>query len=183
MRRKTKKKRRSIGSVILRWLLVIALLIIVVSGTAVLVSTRTRVVDDSMSPVLKEGDLLSVDRITYKFFNPSRYDVVIFPSAYQENTFFIRRIIGLPGETVRIVDGDIYINGNKIKDPYGQGVTNPGIAVDNITVGANEYFVLSDNRSAKDDSRDAAVGNISSDSIVGHAWLRLWPIERFGLIR
>ena len=149
------------------------------------VGQRTEVSGHSMEPILSHRDNLIVDKITYRFRDPKRYDIIVFPYKYKENTFYIKRIIGLPGETVQITEeGDILIDGEVLEESYGKEVMkSPGIAADPILLGADEYFVLGDNRNASADSRDPSVGIISGEDIVGRAWLRIWPLNKFGILK
>ena len=138
-----------------------------------------------MEPSLSDGDNLIVDKISYRFHDPERFDIIIFPYQWEPNTFYIKRIIGLPGETVQIDDeGTIYIDGEVLQEDYGlERIANPGLARDSITLGEDEYFVLGDNRNNSTDSRYAQVGLIHRDDIVGRAWLRIYPFNRIGWIR
>lgn len=149
------------------------------------VGQRTEVSGHSMENTLSDRDNLIVDKITYRFRDPKRYDIIVFPYKYKENTFYIKRIIGLPGETVQITEeGDILIDGAVLEESYGKEVMkSPGIAADPILLGADEYFVLGDNRNASADSRDPSVGIISGEDIVGRAWLRIWPLNKFGILK
>ena len=102
----------------------------------------------------------------------------------EENTYYVKRIIGLPGETVQIADGLIYIDGEVLQESYGREVIqDPGLAAEPITLGEDEYFVLGDNRNQSSDSRDPSVGLIHRDEIVGRAWLRIWPLDSFGILK
>lgn len=141
------------------------------------VAIRTEVIGPSMQPTLYSNDNLITEKLSYRFGDPKRFDVIVFPFQYAENTYYIKRIIGLPGETVQIdEEGNIYINGEVLEENYGKEVIkNPGIASNPIYLGQNEYFVLGDNRNDSSDSRDASVGNIYKKDIVGRAWLRFWP--------
>lgn len=145
------------------------------------VGQRTEVSGSSMEPTLSDGDNLIVDKISYRFKEPERFDIIVFPFQYQKDTFYIKRIIGLPGETVQIdEDGNIYINGEILEESYGKEVIAAdklGIAAEPITLGEDEYFVLGDNRNHSSDSRVWEVGNIKKEQIVGKAWLRIWPIS------
>ena len=148
------------------------------------VGQRTEVVGSSMENTLSDGDNLIVDKITYHFRDPERYDIIVFPFQYEKNTFYIKRIIGLPGETVEIdSDGVIYINGKELTEYYGREIiADPGIARDKITLGTDEYFVMGDNRNNSTDSRSSIVGNIHKKDILGRAWLRIWPLHEFELL-
>lgn len=148
------------------------------------VGQRTHVSGESMENTLDNGDQLIVDKITYRFQDPERFDIIVFPFHYKENTYYIKRIIGLPGETVQIADGTIYINGEVLEESYGREVMqDPGIAAEPITLGEDEYFVLGDNRNQSSDSRDPSVGLIHRDEIIGRAWLRIWPLDSFGILK
>ena len=164
------------------YLLVVLCLVYLVSH---FVGQRTQVSGSSMEPQLRHEDNLIVDKITYRFREPERFDIIVFPFEYEDNTFYIKRIIGLPGETVQIDrDGNIFINGEILEEGYGKEVIQePGRAYEPITLGEDEYFVLGDNRNNSSDSRDMSVGNVRRDKIIGRAWLRIWPFDRFGFIR
>lgn len=143
---------------------------------------------DSMQSTLYDGELLWVDKLTYQFSEPERYDVVIFPIKYQgKDSHFVKRIIGLPGETVYIGEnGVIYIDGEVLPDTYGKEVIaeyNRQRAAEPITLGEDEYFVLGDNRNHSSDSRYESVGNISRDRIMGRVRVCLWPLNKIGAIK
>ena len=162
-------------------------LLVVLLATYIIVNfvgQRTEVVGSSMENTLSDGDNLIVDKITYRFRDPERYDIIVFPFQYEKNTFYIKRIIGLPGETVKIdSDGVIYINGKELTEYYGREIiADPGIASDEITLGSDEYFVMGDNRNNSTDSRNSIVGNIRKKDILGRAWLRIWPLHEFELL-
>lgn len=149
------------------------------------VGQRTQVLGSSMEPKLSSDDNLIVDKISYRFHDPERFDIIVFPFRYEDNTFYIKRIIGLPGETVQIDgEGNILINGEVLQEGYGKEVIdNPGRAYEEIQLADNEYFVMGDNRNSSMDSRDPSVGNITREEIIGRAWLRIWPLNKFGLIK
>lgn len=149
------------------------------------VGQRTQVQGSSMEPKLSSEDNLIVDKISYRFHEPERFDIIVFPFRYEENVFYIKRIIGLPGETVRIdEEGNILIDDEVLAEGYGKEVIqNPGRAYEEITLDDDEYFVMGDNRNNSTDSRDPSVGNITRDEIVGRAWLRIWPFNKFGFIK
>ena len=137
-----------------------------------------------METTLSDGDNLIVDKITYRFRDPQRFEIIVFPFQYEEHTYYIKRIIGLPGETVQVIDGYVYINGEMLDENYGLEVMeDPGIAAEPITLGDDEYFVLGDNRNHSSDSRDPSVGVLHRSDIMGRAWIRIWPFDKFGVIR
>lgn len=149
------------------------------------VGQRTQVEGRSMETTLSDKDNLIVDKITYRFQDPKRFDIVVFPFQYSQNTFYIKRIIGMPGETVYIDDdGNIYIDGVILEEDYGKEVTeDPGRAYEPVVLGEDEYFVMGDNRNNSSDSRDPVVGNISRSDIIGRAWIRIWPLDQFGILK
>ncbi len=149
------------------------------------VGQRTQVIGSSMEPMLSDGDNLIVDKISYRFQDPQRFDIIVFPFQYEENTYYIKRIIGLPGETVYIDEnGQIFINDVLLKESYGKEVIlDSGRAYEPITLGIDEYFVMGDNRNNSSDSRDPAVGNIHRDELIGKAWVRIWPLNKIGMIK
>ena len=146
------------------------------------VGQRTEVIGSSMVPTLEDGNQLITDKITYRFREPERFDIIVFP--HEANEFYIKRIIGMPGETVEIRDDhEIYINGELLEEDYGYGVTDPQeLAGEKVILGDNEYFVLGDNREVSLDSRYAEVGNIPRSIIIGRAWIRIFPVKEFGIL-
>ena len=170
---------------ILSWVSYIAIILGVTYLIVTYVGQRTQVSGESMLPALENNDNLIVDKISYRFRDPKRYEIIVFPYKYQENTYYIKRIIGLPGETVQIQDGEVYINGKKLGETYGlepieQG--REGIAAEPIKLGVDEYFVLGDNRNNSSDSREPNVGVLNRDDLIGRAWIRIWPLESIGVI-
>lgn len=182
--RQAVRKKKSIVKEMISWIFYLLILIGAIYLIVHYVGERTEVNGESMYPSLEDGDNLIVDKISYHFSDPKRFDVVVFPFRYQEGTFYIKRIIGLPGETVQIYDGSIYINGKVLEESYGyETIRNPGLASDVVTLGEDEYFVLGDNRNNSADSREPSVGNIERSDIIGKAWLRIWPIEKIGFLK
>lgn len=150
------------------------------------VGQRTLVNGSSMEATLSDGDNLIVDKITYRFREPKRFDIIVFPFQYEENTYYIKRIIGMPGETVQIDDkGYIYIDGEILSESFGREIIRPeniGVAAEPVTLGEDEYFVMGDNRNNSSDSRTQIVGNIKRDKIIGRAWVRIWPLSKLELL-
>lgn len=178
-----KKKRRNVLSEVIRWILTILILCCLIFVLTRFVGQSMVVHDESMYPVLSSGDRIIVDKISYRFTNPGRYDLVVFPFEYEEETDYIKRVIGLPGETVQIYNGEILINGTKLDDPYGSElIQNAGLAFERITLKEDEYFVLSDNRSFGADSREPSLGNIKKDQLIGRVLLRVWPFDKIGIL-
>lgn len=178
------KKKKSILKEIISWTIYLAIVFTAAWLVTHYVAEQTQVSGESMYPMLSDGDRLVVDKISYHFTDPKRFDVVVFPFHYQEDTYYIKRIIGLPGETVRISDGVIYINGRVLEENYGyEVIQNPGLASDLITLGQDEYFLLGDNRNNSSDSREPSVGNVVREDLIGRAWFRIWPLSKLGFLR
>lgn len=153
------------------------------------VGQRTRVDGESMKNTLDDADQLITDKISYRFTDPERFDIVVFPNPQSEKKLFffqehyIKRIIGLPGETIQIQDGNIYINGEILEEDYGRAtIINPGTAEVPIKLGDDEYFVMGDNRNNSTDSRFERVGPIKRKDLLGKAWVRIYPFERMGAL-
>lgn len=171
---------------VLSWVLYLLLVVCATYFIVTFVGQRTQVSGASMEANLHDGDNLIVDKISYRFRDPKRFEVVVFPYQYQENTFYIKRIIGLPGETVQIKDGYIYINGRKLEEDFGLEIINEnayGIAAKPITLKEDEYFLMGDNRNCSADSRESHIGPIHRDELMGRAWIRIWPFQSIGVVR
>ena len=175
----TDKVKDIIGMVVY-FLIVVAVMVFVVK----FIGQRTVVIGDSMQTTLSDGDNLITDKITYRFRDPKRFDIVVFP--FKENTskLLIKRIIGMPGEMVQIKNGKVYINGYELQENYGIAVMNDaGLASEPILLGEDEYFVLGDNRNNSQDSRFSSVGNVSRSDLIGRAWVRLWHLDKICLLK
>lgn len=137
---------------------------------------------DSMEPVLENGDVVLVNRLSYMIFSPSRGDIVAYSQNGSEQ-YSIKRIVGLPGETVQIVEGSIYIDGEEMKDDiYAENIEYAGLASAPVELGDEEYFVIGDNASASDDSRSPDAGPVSKSDIYGKIWFAAGPGDHFGFI-
>ena len=170
---------------IISMLIYIALVAIFALVIVNFVGQRTIVSGSSMESTLSNGDNLIVDKLTYHFRSPKRFEIVIFPDPEDPKTYFIKRVIGLPGETVQIdASGNILINGKILKENYGrETIQNPGDAITPITLGDDEYFVMGDNRNNSLDSRFPQVGPIHRSKIIGRALCRIYPFNKIkGLV-
>ncbi len=178
-------KQKSMKREIINTVLYFIFLFVAVWAIVTFVGQRTVVNGVSMYDTLNDGDNLWVDKFSYHFKDPQRFDIVVFPM-YDGEEYFIKRIIGLPGETVRIDhQGNIYINGEKLEESYGYETIEPemiGRAFDGVTLGDDEYFVMGDNRNESEDSRFDIVGNVKRKDLMGKAVFRLWPITSFGTL-
>lgn len=165
------------------WVIYILFILGVTYFIITYVGQRTKVDGSSMETTLSDKDNLIVEKISYRFHDPERYDIIVFPYKYAEKTYYIKRIIGMPGEKIQIIDGEVYINDELLGEHYGVEVMkNPGIAAEPIVLGEDEYFVLGDNRNHSADSRDPSVGILNRKDLIGRAWVRIYPFNKIEVI-
>jgi signal peptidase I, bacterial type len=194
MRRRTaglsfyrEKKKINIGLLkeiavwIVEILLTIAAAIIMVS----FFGFRVSVIGPSMSPTLENGEKVLVNRFVYKLFDPKQNDLIVFqPNGNEKSHYYVKRVIALPGDTVQIKDGKVYVNGELLAESVEtEKIENAMMAENEIVVGEDEYFVLGDNRNNSEDSRYASIGNVKKDHITGEAWMVVYPFDRIGLLK
>lgn len=139
------------------------------------IGMRTGVIGDSMEPALFNGQEILINRVIYKLSTPKRNDVVVFlPNGNENSHYYVKRVIGLPGETIQIKDGKVYINGIMLnEDDALDQMIDAGIAQNELTLAADEYFVLGDNRNSSEDSRSGNIGAVKKDNIIGKAWFHM----------
>ena len=142
-----------------------------------LVTARIRVEGDSMEPSLLDGQFVVVNRLAYMVADPQRGDIIVFRFPLNPERRFIKRIIGLPGDTVRVQDGQVYINGEPLQEPY---ISAPPAYNNQWAVGPDELIVLGDNRNNSSDSQNW--GALPLESVIGKAVLVYWPLDTMGLI-
>jgi signal peptidase I len=140
--------------------------------------------EGSMDPTLNAGDVLLVDRMAYRFSTPKRGDIIVYKTGDDKKaSTHIKRIIGLPGETIQIKDGQILIDGETYQeDGEFPGIENAGVAETKVALDSGEYFVLGDNRNNSEDSRYADMGNVKKRNIIGKVWFIASPWSRFGFV-
>lgn len=151
---------------------------ILLIGMVNFIGQGTRVSGRSMENTFMEGDSLFIDKLSYRFTKPKRFDVIVFPfQEGREKVLYIKRVIGLPGETVQIAGDNIYINGNILEEDYRKEAMeegSEGIALNPVILGEDEYFVLGDNRNFSMDSRQAQIGAVREKDIIGKCLFRFW---------
>ena len=140
---------------------------------------KTNMIGASMETTLSTDNSIIINKFSYRFSEPKRFDIIVFKQSGEEHSYYnIKRIIGLPGETLQIKDGNIYINSELVEDIVNvEPMANYGLAEEEILLEENEYFVLGDNRNNSEDSRFASIGNIRKNEIIGKAFLRLSPFN------
>ena len=172
---------KSILSFIKELLICLVISISVVLLVSNFVVSHTRVVGQSMENTLHNDEYLLVNRFSYLFGDPKQFDIIIFEHTDDEK--YIKRVIACPNQTVQIVDGNIYVDGEVLNENYGNAtIEDPGIAKDPIRLSEDEYFVLGDNRNHSSDSRVSSVGLIKRDKIQGKVLLRFYPFNKFGTV-
>lgn len=166
------------------YLVLIAIALSVALLVTHFIAIRSVVEGSSMNPTLTDQDSVLVSRITYSLSEPARFDIVVFELKNEPGTYYIKRVIGLPGETVSIRDGKVLVNGQVLEDDiYGNAeIIRPGRAVREVTLGEGEYFVMGDNRNNSQDSRYEEPGNIQRSQLIGKVVLRLLPLSSFGKV-
>lgn len=166
------------------WIADVAVVLVLAVFVVLFFCDRVTVTGQSMEPTLTASDVVLVNQVTYHFDDPARFDVVVFE---KENNSavkkYVKRVIGLPGETVQIIEEVVYIDGVPLTGEAGlEHVTLAGLASSPVVLGADEYFVLGDNRDSSEDSRFSNIGNVKRDEIQGRVWLRVAPFSKFGKV-
>ena len=177
------KKRRMILNIVeIAAYLIMAILII--KFVPKYVMERVSVEGESMMETLHDGDQLIGEKLSVRFNNLKRYDIIYFaPKGNHKSVDFIKRIIGLPGETIYIVDSVVYVNGRPLQEDFAREADFLAYtAASPITLAEDEFFVMGDNRNHSTDSRSSSVGVVHLKDIEGRAVFRLWPLSDFGKI-
>ncbi|MDE7432227.1 MAG: signal peptidase I [Lachnospiraceae bacterium] len=166
---------------IFKWIVDLVVVIVFAEFFITYFSTQTKVVGNSMNDVLLNGDTVLINSFSYRIDSPKRYDVIVFKKTEKngEQVKYIKRIIALPGETVEITDGKIFVNDEEIKGiTIKEKIVNSGLAGEKVKLEYDEYFVIGDNINNSEDSRSSTVGNVKLDEIEGKVWLISWPFAR-----
>ncbi len=175
-----------LGSFIVDTLQVIVFAVSIFLFIYLLVMQPHKIKGSSMEPDFHNGEFLLTDKLTYRFSEPKRGDVVIFKAPPDDRDEFIKRIIAIPGDTVLVQNGKVSVNGKLIDEPYlsDNTFTSGGsIAVEGtqLTIPQGKYFMMGDNRPHSFDSRN--FGPIGKEKITGRAWIIYWPPQNFGVIK
>ena len=170
---------------IISWILSLAIVICLAYVLVAFFGIRTNVVGQAMEQTLEDNDEILVNKFAYIVSKPKAGDVVVFlPNGNKKSHYYIRRVVAVPGDTVQVKDGALYVNDEIYKEKVDvASMEDAGIAADPIKLGNDEYFVLGDNRNNSEDSRYANIGNVKKEYIIGKAWFRFAGIGDFGMIK
>lgn len=183
------KRRKKLNLPLLKeigtWAVEIAIVLVVSFVFVYFIGHRAAVVGPSMNPSLENGEEILVNRFTYKVTQPKANDVIVFlPNGNTKSHYYIKRVIGVPGDTLQIKNGAVYVNGELFDEKVETAaIEEAGVAAEEITIGEDEYFVLGDNRNSSEDSRYANIGNVKKEHIIGKAWFRIAPFGKIGFIK
>ncbi len=169
---------------ILAWMIEIVITIAIAFTAIYFAGLRTSVVGQSMSATLSSGDEVLINRFIYKMTDPKPGDIIVFlPNGNEKSHYYIKRVIAVPGDTVRILDGEVYVNGAPyVEQTDVDAIEDAGLAEEEIVLGNDEFFVLGDNRNNSEDSRYANIGNIKKEYIIGKVWFCVSPWSEFGFL-
>ena len=183
--RERKRARGHLFRSIVSWAIRIGIVCFVAFVLVLFFGKRVSNVGDSMNPELSNGDIVLVNTLVYNAKNPARGDVIVFkPQGDKTVHSYMKRVIGLPGETVEIKEGILYINGKELQEDYKTtAIKEAGLASEKIKLKKQEYFVLGDNRLSSIDSRSLEVGNVKKTEIEGQAWFVASPMKHFGFVK
>ncbi len=170
---------------VLLWILEICITIAIAFVCTYFFGVRSSVIGSSMSAQLEDGDEVLINRFSYKFISPKPGDVIAFlPNGNTNTHYYVKRVIGVPGDIVQIKNGVIWVNGEEFEETItADRMEEAGIAAEPVTLGEDEYFVLGDNRNNSEDSRFANIGNVKEDYIIGKVWFIIAPREKIGFIK
>ncbi len=183
-RKQRKKFNVPLFKEILSWIIEIAVVVAIAYVIVSFWGFRTSVVGPAMESTLSNDNQILVNRFHYILSDPKAGDIIVFrPNGNEKSHYYVRRVIGVPGDTVLIQNGAVYINGELYNENVDvASIEDAGLAADKIELKEDEYFVLGDNRNNSEDSRYANIGNIKKEYIVGKAWFRLGSIGDIGFI-
>ena len=170
---------------VLVWIFQIAVVLVFAAMISLFFFRTVTMQESAMEPTYQVGQNFFLNRVAYTFGSPKRGDLIVFKTnASDEAALHIRRVIGLPGETIQIKDGQIYIDGELYKESRDLDlIENTGLAQDGVTLQSGEYFVLGDNRNNSEDSRYADIGNVKKRYIVGKLWFVSSPLREIGFVK
>lgn len=167
------------------WILEILLVVGLAAFLAFFFGQRVTMQESSMEPTITAGEEILVNKASYAFASPKRGDIIVFrTSGDEKSSLHIKRVIGLPGETIQIKDGQILIDGQTyIEAKEFPAIADPGLAESELNLDSGEFFVLGDNRNSSEDSRHVDMGTVRKKNIIGKLWLVVSPVTEFGFLK
>lgn len=183
--REKKKVNIPVIKEVIVWLAEIALVLAIAFVFVYYICLRTSVVGQSMSPTLESREEILINRFIYLVTNPKPGDIIVFlPNGNEKSHYYVKRVIGGPGDTVQITGGEIYVNGEQLEETEDMAsILDAGLAEEEILLAEDEFFVLGDNPNNSEDSRYANIGNVKKEHIIGKAWFRVSPYSKFGFLK
>lgn len=180
-----KAKMRKKKSVFLEYAIYLLILVFVLFLAPNYLMEKYLVDGTSMENSLHDGEQVLIEKVSRYFTGPERFDIVVFTKNHGTYTkTYIKRVIGLPGETVQIIDNRIFINGEELSEEFGKNpMESAGMASEPVVLGENEYFVLGDNRKVSADSREKSIGTVKKEELEGVVFLRIAPFSAFGKVK
>lgn len=174
----------SIVKEVISWGAEIAITLVIAFTFVYFVGLRTSVIGQSMADTLSNGDQILVNRFIYKVTDPKPNDLIVFlPNGNEKSHYYVKRVIAVPGDTVQIKSGAVYVNGELFEEEVDvSAMEEAGLAADEIKLEEDEYFVLGDNRNNSEDSRYANIGNVKKEYMIGKAWFVVSPFKKFGFL-
>lgn len=172
---KKKKLNMTLIREIFSWIFWCAASVLLAVVIVFCVGMKTSMIGASMEPSLYNGQEIFMNQFVYRFLSPKSGDIIVFkPNGNDNAHYYVKRVVAVPGETVQIKDGRLYVDGTEVEENSAYDkIAEPGLAENEITLGEDEYFVLGDNRNNSEDSRSANIGNVKREYIVGRAWFHM----------
>ncbi len=167
------------------WLAEIALVLAIAFVFVYYICLRTSVVGQSMSPTLESREEILINRFIYLVTNPKPGDIIVFlPNGNEKSHYYVKRVVGGPGDKVQIIGGEVYVNGEQLEETEDMAsILDAGLAEEEILLAEDEFFVLGDNPNNSEDSRYANIGNVKKEHIIGKAWFRVSPYDKIGFLK
>ena len=156
------------------WIFIVALAVLLAFFLVFTLGMRTTVIGTSMETSLHNGQVVFLNRVVYNILQPSRGDVIAFrPNGNANAHYSVKRVVAVPGDTVQIMNGVLYLNGEPQDEMFDDQIADAGVAEDLMKLGEDEYFVMGDNCNSSEDSRSVNLGNIKKEYIVGKVWFHM----------
>lgn len=171
---KKKKLNMVLIKEIMSWIFWIFVSILLAVMTVFCIGMKTSVIGSSMEPGLYHGQNIFLNRLIYKVTSPRSGDVVVFlPNGNEKSHYYVKRVVGVPGDTLYIKNGNLYVNNETVDEYFNDRIAEPGILANEVTLDTDEYFVIGDNCNNSEDSRSANIGTIKKEYIIGKVWFKM----------